>query len=411
MLPIQIKPGIFWVGTNDHITDLFEGLWPIRKEGISYNSYLIKDEKTALIDLSKEMLTDTLIQQVQGIVDLSKLDYVIINHMEPDHSGALHAIQRLAPQVEFYATAKARDMLKSFYGISERVHVIADGDELPLGEHTLRFTVTPFVHWPETMMTFEVKEGVLFSCDGFGGYGALPGTIFDDEVDNLAWYEDQSLRYYTNIVSTFSKPVRNAIKKLSETPIKVVAPSHGLIWRKDPMHIVNLYQKWADYGEQSGEMGVTLLFATMYGNTEKLMGSVAQGIKDEGVPLEIFNVNRVHPSYILPSLWTKRGVMVGAPTYEGGLFPAMVNMLEIADVKHVYNKLSARFGSHAWNGGGQQAFEKLAATLKWTVSANYEFTGAPSDEDLRQARAFGAEFARGVRGGCNNLASIKTKAE
>jgi flavorubredoxin len=397
MLPIQIKPNIYWVGVNDRTTELFEGLWPVRQEGVSYNSYLIDDEKKVLIDLSKEMMTHELLTQIQTVMDLSRLDYVVINHMEPDHSGALQTLLQIAPQVTLIGTAKTRDMLKAFYGITENVKVVADGETLALGEHTLRFIAAPFVHWPETMMTYEISQAILFSCDAFGGYGALSGTIFDDPAVNVAWYETEALRYYTNIVATFSKPVRNAIAKIGDTPLAVVAPSHGLIWRNTPQRIVKLYQKWANYASEAGELGVTLLYATMYGNTEHIMEVIAQGIADENVPVSIYNISSTHTSYILPSLWMRQGVMVGAPTYEGGLFPAMTQVLTMANIKHVYNKQAARFGSFAWNGGAQREFDALATTLKWQNNGSFEFSGTPSPAELNQGRVFGIEFARKLK--------------
>lgn len=397
MLPIEIKPHIYWVGVNDRSTELFEGLWNIRAEGVAYNSYLIDDEKKALIDMSKEMMTDEFLEQVQQVLDLSKLDYVVINHMEPDHTGALQALRRIAPQAVLLGTQKTRDMLASFYGITENVQVVADGETLVLGEHTLKFVVTPFVHWPETMMTYEVSQKILFSCDAFGSYGALNGSIFDDTLSNVGWYEQEALRYFTNIVATFSKPVRNALAKLTDIPLAVVAPSHGLVWRGNPRRMIDLYQRWVGYATQPGDAAVTLIYASMYGNTEKLMEVVAQGIGDEGVPVSIFNVNTIPVSYILPALWTNQGVMVGAPTYEGGLFPGVVKTLEMANRKHIYSKQAARFGSHAWSGGAQKEFVELAEQMRWMVTGEFEFTGVPGAEELQRGRAFGAEFARQVK--------------
>lgn len=214
MKPIEIRPGVFWVGINDRVTERFEGLWPISEEGISYNSYLIKDEKSALIDLSKEMLSDDYLTQLSEVFDIATLDYVIINHMEPDHSGALKHLLALAPDATILGMPKTVHMLDDFYGLTENVERLANGQELELGKNTLRFVYTPFVHWPETMMTYMVEQKVLFSCDGFGGYGVLDGAIFDDTCADLDYYEAESLRYFTNIVAAFSKSVLSAISKL-----------------------------------------------------------------------------------------------------------------------------------------------------------------------------------------------------
>jgi len=397
MPPVQIRPDVYWIGVNDRTTDLFEGLWPITQEGVSYNTYLINDEKKAIIDLAKSLKTDEFFGQIDQIADIGNLDYVIMNHLEPDHTGVVRTIRRVAPDVTIVCTPKCRDMLQSFYGVTDNVQVVADGDTLELGAHTLRFFYAPMVHWPETMVTYEQDNQILFSCDAFGGYGALRGTIFDDECTAPDWYERESLRYYVNIVALFSRPVLRAIDKLSGIPISVIAPSHGLIWRKDPMHIVTLYKKWAEYATGPTEPGVTLIYGSMYGNTEQMMNAVAQGISEEGLPVSIFDVAHTHVSYILPSMWTQRGVMVGAPTYEGGLFPLMEQVIEMAGHKKIQNKIAARFGSYGWSGGAQRRFQQLAESLKWQVVDTFEFVGGATDEELKQGKAFGARFARTVR--------------
>jgi len=397
MPPVAIKPNVYWIGVNDRTTDLFEGMWPITQEGVSYNAYLIDDEKKAIVDLAKSLKTDDFLGQIDQVVDVSVLDYVIVNHMEPDHSGLLRTIRRLAPDVTLVGTRRTAAMLESFYGITEGIKVVEDGESIELGERTLRFYHTPMVHWPETMMTYDVADQILFSCDAFGSYGALRGAIFDDECRSPEFYEREALRYYVNIVALFSNAVLRAINKLADLPVSVIAPSHGLVWRKDPGRIVNLYQKWARYATGSGEVGVTLLYGSMYGNTELMMNAVAQGVSSEGVDVRIFDAAHTHVSYILPSLWTQRGVMVGAPTYEGGMFPPVKQALGMASQKKIRFKIAARFGSYGWSGGAGRAFDRIAEALKWEVAETLEFVGRPTDDELRAGEAFGARFARRVR--------------
>ena len=389
MQPVEIRPSIYWIGVNDRHTELFEGLWSIRDEGISYNSYLINDTKRVVIDLCSKMTTDELFDQIRTITDPTQLSYIVINHMEPDHTGALKALLQQAPQVKLLGSAKTIEMLGSFYGITENVQAVSDGEEINLGSHTLRFISTPFIHWPETMMTYETTTRMLFSCDGFGGYGTLNGSIFDDQAQLLSRYEEQALRY-------FVKPVKTAVAKLSGTPIEIVAPSHGLVWRSSPTRIIDLYNKWASYSSESGDPAVTLLYASMYGNTEKVMEVVAQGIVDAGLPVSIFNVTQAQMGEILPSLWLKRGVMIGAPTYEGGLFPQMAFALDVAQRKHIFNKKSAGFGSYGWHGGGQREFNEKIQSLRWESLGNFEYKGMPDQADLDQGRKFGADFARKI---------------
>ena len=397
MPSVEIRPGIFWIGLNDRTTDLFEGIWPVADAGVTYNSYVIRDQKNVIIDLTKGFKSDEYFERLEAIVPLSEIDYIVINHMEPDHTGAIRALSRIPRKCTLLATEKAREMLAAFYGITENVRSVADGEEISLGERTLKFVHTPFVHWPETMVTYDITDKILFSCDAFGGYGALPGTIFDDQCTDLVFYERESLRYYVNIVAKFSSPTLAAIDKLAGVPVEVIAPSHGLVWRRDPGRIVELYSRWAGLAKGGGEIGVTLLYGSMYGNTEKMMNAVAQGISRAGVPVEIFDAARTHTSYILPSLWTYRGVMVGAPTYEGTLFPPVAQAIEMAALKRIVNKKTAIFGSYGWSRGGIAAFQKMVEPLKWEVTDMLEFRGSPTADLLKQGEALGERFAAAVK--------------
>lgn len=396
MPAIQIRPGIYWIGVNDRTTDLFEGIWPITQEGVSYNSYLIVDQKKVLIDLTKSTKEGSLLEQIGSVLDPAELDYIVVNHMEPDHTGAVKVLYSLAPRATFLLTDKAAAMLKAFYGITDRVHVVGEGEELSLGEKTLVFYAVPFVHWPETMVTYERTQQVLFSCDAFGGYGALRGAIFDDEYSDKAFYLEESLRYYVNIVALFSAPVLKAITKLAGLDIQVIAPSHGLIWRKDPGQIIQLYRKWAEYATNPGEPAVTLVYGSMYGNTEAMMNAVAEGVSKADVPLAIFDAARAHVSYILPYLWTRRGVIIGAPTYEGALFPPVAEVLAYAARKRVLNKRLAYFGSYGWSGGAKRELVRLTEPLKWELVDSLEFNGAATAEDLHRGEAFGRRFAESL---------------
>lgn len=246
-------------------------------------------------------------------------------------------------------------------------------------------------------MTYDTSEHILFSCDAFGGYGALRGAIFDDECTDLNFYQKEALRYYVNIVANFSKPVLRAIEKLTDVPVEIIAPSHGLIWRKDPQLIVDLYKKWAGYAGGPAAPEITLIYGSMYGNTETMMNAVAQGISRVGIPLEIFDVARTHVSYILPALWTKAGVMVGAPTYEGRMFPLMAQVLEMAALKRIMNKKAAYFGSYGWSGGALKNLSAIVEPVKWELVDSFEFVGKPTDEELRKGEEFGARFAELIK--------------
>ncbi|MBN2325049.1 MAG: FprA family A-type flavoprotein, partial [Spirochaetes bacterium] len=379
-------------------TDLFEGLWPITREGVSYNSYLINDKKKVLVDLAKSIKTDTFFDNISEVAKISEIDYLVVNHMEPDHTGILSVLRRLAPNLTILCTPKAKQMLEDFYGLTERVRTVQDGETLSIGDRTLQFFHAPFVHWPETMVTYEKTDRILFSCDAFGGYGALRGAIFDDECIDPEFYEKESLRYFANIVAKFSRPVLNAIAKLEGIDIGIIAPSHGLIWRKNPARIVELYRKWSEYATGPTEPGITMVYGSMYGNTESMMNAVAQGISTSKIPVEIFDAARTHPSYILPSLWTKSGVVIGAPTYEAGLFPPVSHVLEIAALKRILNKKVLYFGSYGWSGGALKEVKAITEPLKWEIVDTFEFPGGPSKSELDKAISLGNDFAKSLSG-------------
>ena len=398
MREIKIADDIFWVGVNDRTTDLFEGLWPIDGTGISYNSYVIKDTKNVLVDLAKAFKTDDFFDQVSNIIPLSQIDYIVLNHMEPDHTGVIRTLRMLAPKAEILCTQKAVPMLADYYGITDGIRVVNDGDTLDIGSRKLSFHHVPFVHWPETMVTFDSKHRVLFACDAFGGYGALQGALFDDEYADIAFYEKESLRYYANIVAKFATPVLNAIKKLGGLDISVIAPSHGLVWRKNPGRIVELYKRWAEYGASGGARGVTLLYGTMYGNTEQMMNAVAEGISSTGISPEIFDVARTHTSYMLPALLVNKGVVIGAPTYEATLFPYMQTILEKAGLKNIRNKKAVYFGSYGWSKGALKKVQEMISPVGWELIGNLEFAGGVNDDSLKQGYALGRRIAEASAG-------------
>jgi flavorubredoxin len=397
MVCIEITKDIYWNGLNDRTSDLFEGIWPISKTGVSYNSYIVVDEKVALIDLVKGIKTDDFLSQIEEIVDPKSVNYVIINHMEPDHTGMIKTMQKIAPNAVFVGSEKTKQMLEDFYQLTPNFIVVKTGDTINLGNHVLEFFDIPWVHWPETIATYEQSSKILFSCDAFGGFGALGGSIFDDEYEDLDFYKEEALRYYANIIAKFSRFTLKAIEILSALDIQIIAPSHGLIWRNPP-EIIDLYKKWASYGSAPAELGVTLLYASMYGNTEKLMGTIAQGLSEEGIPVKIFDVTRTHVSYILASLWQYRGVIIGAPTYEAKLFPPMAYVLDMATSKRVLRKELIRFGSYGWTGGAQRDLESRLGKLKWNLIETFEFKGGPTLDDFREGEELGKRFAQHLRG-------------
>ena len=402
MPAIEMKPGIWWVGVNVRSHDLFEGLWPI-PDGVSLNSYIVKGDKIAIIDLVREWSgsSSNLLQQLEtaGIAP-ADVDYIVANHLEPDHSEFLRNFRRLAPRAEILASPKGIELAQALCGVTEGARAVADGEELDLGAgKKLVFAHIPFVHWPDTMVTYEPNSQVLFSCDAFGGFGALKGILYDDEVlpEDQDFYYREMLRYYANIVANFAKPVQRAIDKLKGIPVSVIAPSHGLVWRSDPGEVVQRYLRFAGYSGGQCEKGITLLWSSMYGNTKAVTDAVMRGVAREGVPMEVFEVPLADHSYILASVFKNKGIIVGAPTYEVKMFPPMAQVLDSIARKRMTGRKAFHFGSFGWSGGAQKEFETVAEELKWELSESLEFRGAPTPEDLSKAEDLAAAFARAIR--------------
>ena len=391
---IELRPGIHWVGVNDRVTDLFEGLWPL-PSGVSYNAYLVVGKKAALIDGVKAPFAEELVENISQVLDPAELDYLVVNHMEPDHSGSSPLLRRLAPKAEVLATPAALPMLARFYGITEGVRGVEDGETLDLGGKVLKFFHIPFVHWPETMATYEETERVLFPCDAFGGFRALDGVLYDDQVD-VGEYEDEILRYFSNIVGMHTRPVLKAIDKLAGLPIEVIAPSHGLIWRKDPGHIVELYSRWA---RMEGRPEATLIYGSMYGHTRLMAEAVARGVRAAGAAVRVLDASRVHVSYLIREAWKRKGLIIGAPTYDGGIFPPLERLLRMLERKRLKGRVVGVFGSYGWHGGAVRKLVEQAEKLGWQVVGEAGFQGAPTPEDLAAGEALGREVARHVREG------------
>jgi len=390
---IPVVDDVYWVGVNDRRTALFEAIWPIPR-GISYNSYLIADEKVALVDTVKDLSLHRYLDKLTNLVGPGRqIDYLVINHLEPDHSGAVPTLKRIFPAMRIVGNKKTAEFLKHLYGV-EDTHVVQDGDTLALGRRTLQFHLTPMVHWPETMMTYETSAGILFSGDAFGGFGTLDGGIFDDEVD-IYYFEDEILRYFSNIVGKYAPMVQKAIEKLGALDIKIVASTHGPIWRQDPGRIIDLYQRWSRH---EAEPGVVLVFASMYGNTEKMAEAVARGLAEGGVTtIRTHDVSTSHISFIIRDIWRHGGLVLGSPTYDAGVFPPMEMLLKLLGSKRIGNRVVGLFGSHGWAGGAVKAMQKFVegASLE-LVEPVVDARFAATPEQLDQCRQLGSAMARRV---------------
>ncbi len=405
MKAVKITEGIFCLPVNLESYQLFEGMWPM-PNGISLNSYIVKGEKTALIDLIEDVegKPADFLAELQSIsTQIADIDYLVLNHMEPDHTSWLPAFHAQNPGLAIYTTAKSANLLKSFYDIEQNVHVVKDGDSLDLGGgKVLRFFETPNIHWPETMMTFEESSGTLFSCDAFGSYGTLNGIYFDDQLstEQHDFFHNEALRYYANIVSSFSTFVTRGIKHLAGLDIKAIAPSHGIIWRENPGAIIKSYERLASYMVGPAEPEVTVIWSSMYGNTERLVNSIVQGVRSEGIPVHVHRVPDEHVGAILASAWKSTGLVLGMPTYEYEMFPPMAWTLDMFRRKKILNKKVLRFGSKGWSGGAQKELTAITEKLKWEFLEPIEWFGAPTEKELQLALESGKALARQVKEAC-----------
>ncbi|OEH84630.1 flavodoxin [Desulfuribacillus stibiiarsenatis] len=381
-LPITLTDDVFWIGVNDRETHLFESLMPI-PEGVSYNAYLINDEKVALIDTVKIDYNDALIENIKSIIGERTVDYLIINHIEPDHSGSIGAILNAFPDMIIVGNSKTANFLKGFYSKTENVLIIKENDVLELGQHRLKFFMTPMLHWPETMMTYEETKHILFSGDAFGGFGALNGGVFDDEVD-FSFYEDEMLRYYANIVGKYSNMVQKALSKLQALDVKAIAATHGVVWRKNPQYVIDLYDRWSSY---QAEDGVVIVYGSMYGNTKKTADVIARAFANKGMKkIRVYDAARTHISYLISEIWRYKAVVIGSSTYNGSLFPPIEQLISKMENSALQNKILGVFGSYSWSGESVKMLKQSGESGKLTLAEPIvQWMFAPDEEVNIQA--------------------------
>lgn len=390
---IKISERISLLSVNDRRKNLFENLWPL-PNGVSYNSYLIEDKKTALLDTIEMGSNPDFAATIAERLGNRPLDYLIVNHMEPDHSGEIMNILRLYPEVEIIGNAKTFKILEGYYGSSHKFKEVADGEELKLGYHTLKFIFTPWVHWPETMMTLDTREGVLFSGDAFGSFGTLDGGVFDDEI-NFDYYIDDMRRYYSNIVGKYGNMVQKAYKKLEGSVISIICPLHGPIWRKDPTEVLALYDKWS---KQEGDKAVVIAYASMYGNTEQMADYIARIVAESGVKdIRVYDVSKTHVSYLISEIWRAKGLILGSCAYNSCMHPNMEHLTTELLHYGVKNKFLGLFGSYSWNGGGVRNLTAFAeeASLE-LVCEPIDLLGKPNLEKLQECNQMAATMASKV---------------
>lgn len=392
--PLKVSGKIYWLGANDRKKHLFENIWPL-PNGVAYNCYLIKDEKTALIDTIESGVAGDFVEKVESLLEGRNLDYLIINHMELDHSGEVKDILKRYPDVQIIGNSKTFKVVEAYWGNVGNLKQVEDGEELSLGHHNLKFVMTPWVHWPETMMTYDITEQVLFSGDAFGSFGTLDGGVFDDEID-FTYYEEDMRRYFSNIVGKYANMVQKAFKKLEGVPVKSVCPVHGPVWRSNPEVVLGLYDKWS---KMDAEDGVVIIYASMYGNTELVADRIARKIAEQGVKkIRVHDVSKTHISTLINEIWRYKGVILGSCAYNSQMFPLMEQLTRELEHMGVKDRELGLFGSYSWNGGGVKSLKKFQESIGWNlVSEPVDVYGIPNEEKYALCDALALAMAEKLK--------------
>ena len=357
----KVTEDLYWVGGNDRQIELFENIFPLAK-GVSYNSYLLLDEQTVLFDTADYAIGKQFIENVMSVLNGRNLDYIVVNHMEPDHCSFIGELLLHYPDVKIIGNAKTFPMIEQFFSfdLTGKTLTVKEGDTFCSGKHTFRFIMSPMVHWPEAMMTYDEKDKVLFSADAFGTFNALNGNLFNDELDfNREWL-DEARRYYTNIVGKYGPQVQNVLKKASSLDIQMICPLHGPVWRSNLNFIIEKYNLWSRYEPE--EKGVMIAYASMYGNTENMAEILAVMLAEAGVKnIHMHNISKTHVSELISDSFKYSHIVLASPTYNNGIYPLMDNYLEDMKALSLQNRTIAVLGNGSW---APQATKLISAKIK-----------------------------------------------
>ena len=360
----KISEDMYWIGASDRRLELFENVYPIPK-GVSYNSYVILDEKTVLLDTVDHSVCSQFLENLEHVLDGRTLDYIIVNHMEPDHCASLAEVVIRYPEVKFVGNAKTFTMMKQFFDfdVDNRAVVIKEGDTISTGKHTLAFAMIPMVHWPEAMVTYDAYDKVLYSADAFGTFGALNGNIFADELNFEAEWLEEARRYLTNIVGKYGAQVQSALKKAAALDIEMICPLHGPVWRENLGWFIDKYQKWSTYTPE--DHAVLIVYASIYGNTESAVNVLAGKISDAGEKnIAMYDVSKTDPSYILAEAFRCDRIVFACPTYNAGLFPKMETLLSELKAHNFQNRKVAVIENGTWAISAGKQMKEILSSMK-----------------------------------------------
>ncbi len=394
MKPVKILPDIYWVGAIDWNVKNFHGHTYKTSRGTTYNAYLIVGEKTALVDTVYGPFAHEMIERIKEIIPLEKIDYVIANHVETDHSGALPELMKLIPKAKVLGTAKCKDgLFKHYYGDWD-FQVVKTGDKLNLGKRTLTFLEAPMLHWPDSMFTYCPEEELLLPNDAFGQHYATSAR-FDDGVD-VGELMDEAAKYYANILWPLSSLV---IKKIEEVkklniPIKIIAPSHGIIWRKDPGKILNAYVSWAS---NETKKKAVIVYETMWGATEKMARKMAEGLIEEGIETKVFDINQSDRTEVVKEMLSAKGFLIGSSTHDSDMLPSIAGFLSFFKGLRAKNRIASVFGSYGWSGGAVKNIEGIIKEAGIDVLPSISIRYVPDEKELMDCYEFGKKFAENIK--------------
>ena len=395
MKPYEIKKGIYWVGALDWDTRHFHGFTYNTKRGTTYNAYLIVDEKIALIDAVYGPFACEMIEKIKQVTPLEKIDYIIANHVEMDHSGSYPDLLKLCPKAKLYGTAKCKEGLYKHYYKDWDFQVVKTNDKLNLGKWALTFIEAAMIHWPDSMFTYCQEEKLLFSNDAFGQHYAT-SERFDDEVDQ-AILMDEAKKYYANILWPFGPLILKKIEELKNIQINMIAPSHGIIWRKGPDKIVNAYLVWA---KNETKLNVVVVFETMYGSTARMAKKIVEGITDSGLKVEIFDINQSDRTEIISEMLEAKGFVIGSSTHDNDMLPGIAGFMEFLKGLKPKNRVGCAFGSVGWAGGAVKEIEDILKTAGVElVQPGFSVKYVPDENELAKCYNLGKEFAEIITGG------------
>lgn len=359
----KVADDLIWVGADDRRLAMFEGVYSVPR-GVSYNSYLLLDEKTVVFDTVDHAVEKTFLENVEHGLNGRTLDYLVVQHMEPDHSATIRTLLMLYPEAEVVCSKKTEGMLRQFFGdaVKMNIKVVGEGDTLKTGKHEFTFLAAPMVHWPEVIVTYDLTTKTLFSADAFGTFGALNGALFADEVDFFRDYLDEARRYYTNIVGKYGVQVQALLKKAATVEIKTICPLHGFVWRENIGAYLEKYQKWSLYEPEVN--GVLIAYASVYGNTENAANILACKLRDKGIKTTMFDVSVAETSEVVAASFQYSHLVFAAPTYNGGIFIKMDEVLRDIEAHSLKNRTVAFMENGTWAVTCGKQMKEIFAGLK-----------------------------------------------